>query len=168
MALGKNATSVIAESMDANDVGGVVSDGGDTPTSDTGVIRVVRTTNGKAAKRKHANNVTDTDNGKRQIVRFVFDSSSSSSDDDEWTERVVACIGENNLRISCVVPIGQAPQKKRVKRNGDAAADKGPQTKNTVALLNELRKNVIYEVESQSGPVHAPIFTMSVLVSTQI
>lgn len=74
------------------------------------------------------------------------------------------------------------PQKKRPKRqsaNGEAgghgrAADGAggdknvTQTKNTVALLNELRKNVVYEVESQSGPVHAPVFTMSVLVSTNL
>lgn len=58
---------------------------------------------------------------------------------------------------------GPSP-KRRAKQqpNGDSPVN---QTKNTVALLNELRRNVVYEVETQAGPVHAPIFTMSVVVS---
>lgn len=39
------------------------------------------------------------------------------------------------------------------------------QPKNTVAMLNELRQGLIYHLESQVGPVHAPIFTMTVEVS---
>lgn len=38
------------------------------------------------------------------------------------------------------------------------------QTKNTVAMLNELRQGLVYHLEAQSGPVHAPIFTMTVEV----
>lgn len=63
--------------------------------------------------------------------------------------------------------IGSSPKRNRPnnnkQQNGDAPVN---QTKNTVALLNELRKNVVYEVESQNGPVHAPVFTMSVVVCT--
>jgi hypothetical protein len=36
-----------------------------------------------------------------------------------------------------------------------------------VASLNELRKNLIYKIESQAGPVHAPIFRISVVVSNR-
>ncbi|EAT46267.1 AAEL002522-PA, partial [Aedes aegypti] len=42
-----------------------------------------------------------------------------------------------------------------------------PQTKNTVAVLNELKRNLVYNMESQTGPVHAPLFTMSVVVDGQ-
>uniref|UniRef100_A0A336MZY8 CSON008527 protein n=1 Tax=Culicoides sonorensis TaxID=179676 RepID=A0A336MZY8_CULSO len=60
--------------------------------------------------------------------------------------------------------IGSSPKRNRPnnnsKQNGDTPVNT---TKNTVALLNELRKNVVYEVESQNGPVHAPVFTMSVV-----
>lgn len=38
------------------------------------------------------------------------------------------------------------------------------QQKNTVAMLNELRQGLVYHLESQTGPVHAPVFTMSVEV----
>lgn len=41
------------------------------------------------------------------------------------------------------------------------------QTKNTVAMLNELRQGLIYKLEGQTGPVHAPVFTMSVEVDGQ-
>lgn len=65
--------------------------------------------------------------------------------------------------------IGSSPKRNRPnnnkQQNGDTPVN---QTKNTVALLNELRKNVVYEVESQNGPVHAPVFTMSVVVSTTL
>lgn len=40
----------------------------------------------------------------------------------------------------------------------------GQQPKNTVAMLNELKQGLIYNLESQTGPVHAPIFTMTVEV----
>ncbi|KQS25988.1 uncharacterized protein Dere_GG12877, isoform B [Drosophila erecta] len=42
-----------------------------------------------------------------------------------------------------------------------------PQPKNTVAMLNELRHGLIYKLESQTGPVHAPLFTISVEVDGQ-
>ncbi|XP_017061545.1 double-stranded RNA-specific editase Adar isoform X3 [Drosophila ficusphila] len=42
-----------------------------------------------------------------------------------------------------------------------------PQPKNTVAMLNELRHGLNYELESQTGPVHAPLFTISVEVDGQ-
>lgn len=41
-----------------------------------------------------------------------------------------------------------------------------PQPKNAVAILNELKKNLVYELESQEGPFHAPLFTISVMVRT--
>lgn len=47
-------------------------------------------------------------------------------------------------------------------KNGIASVT--PQPKNTVAMLNELRQGLIYTLEGQAGPVHAPIFTMSVEV----
>ncbi|XP_038105545.1 double-stranded RNA-specific editase Adar isoform X5 [Culex quinquefasciatus] len=50
---------------------------------------------------------------------------------------------------------------------GGGGADQVPQTKNTVAVLNELKRNLVYNLESQSGPVHAPLFTMSVVVDSQ-
>lgn len=53
---------------------------------------------------------------------------------------------------------GHPPRKKR-KAVGDAS-----QPKNPVALLNELRQGLAYVMESQSGPVHAPLFTISVEV----
>ncbi|XP_032580122.1 double-stranded RNA-specific editase Adar isoform X1 [Drosophila sechellia] len=42
-----------------------------------------------------------------------------------------------------------------------------PQPKNTVGMLNELRHGLIYKLESQTGPVHAPLFTISVEVDDQ-
>lgn len=56
----------------------------------------------------------------------------------------------------------QLPPKKRIK-NGISATSP-PQPKNTVAMLNELRQGLVYTLEGQSGPVHAPIFTMTVEV----
>lgn len=38
--------------------------------------------------------------------------------------------------------------------------------KNPVALLNELRQNLTFDLVSQTGPVHAPVFTMKVIVSS--
>lgn len=56
-----------------------------------------------------------------------------------------------------------ASSRKRRKGNGTPGSQE-PQPKNAVAILNELKKNLVYELESQEGPYHAPIFTMSVLV----
>lgn len=71
--------------------------------------------------------------------------------------------------------ITSGPPKKKLK-NGCTAGSVGgssglnanatPQPKNTVAMLNELRQGLIYTLEGQAGPVHAPIFTMSVEVSS--
>lgn len=55
----------------------------------------------------------------------------------------------------------QHPRKKPKNGTGKEA-----QPKNPVAMLNELRPQLTYELASQSGPVHAPIFTISVTVST--
>lgn len=54
-----------------------------------------------------------------------------------------------------------AQAKKKKTSNG---APLVTQPKNTVAILNELRQGLIYNLEGQSGPVHAPVFTMSVEV----
>lgn len=40
------------------------------------------------------------------------------------------------------------------------------QPKNPVSLLNELRQGLTYNLVAQTGPVHAPVFTMHVLVSS--
>jgi dsRNA-specific ribonuclease len=53
----------------------------------------------------------------------------------------------------------------RKRRKGSTNNQQDPQPKNAVAILNELKKNLVYELESQEGPYHAPVFTMSVLVS---
>lgn len=59
-----------------------------------------------------------------------------------------------------------ASSRKRRKGNGSGSSNQEPQPKNAVAILNELKKNLVYELESQEGPYHAPVFTMSVMVST--
>ncbi|XP_023035189.2 double-stranded RNA-specific editase Adar isoform X2 [Drosophila willistoni] len=53
-----------------------------------------------------------------------------------------------------------SPKKKAIK-------ERIPQPKNTVAMLNELRHGLTYKMESQTGPVHAPLFTISVVVDGQ-
>lgn len=53
------------------------------------------------------------------------------------------------------------PRKKLKSNNGLPLAQ---QPKNTVAMLNELRQGLVYNLEGQTGPVHAPIFTMTVEV----
>jgi hypothetical protein len=69
----------------------------------------------------------------------------------------------SNKSSSFTVAASITPQKRK-KPNADGDV---PQTKNTVAVLNELRRNLIYKLESQHGPVHAPVFTMSVIVDGQ-
>lgn len=54
------------------------------------------------------------------------------------------------------------PRKKSKANNGLACTAQQP--KNTVAMLNELRQGLVYNLEGQTGPVHAPIFTMTVEV----
>ncbi|XP_065366086.1 double-stranded RNA-specific editase Adar isoform X2 [Calliphora vicina] len=53
------------------------------------------------------------------------------------------------------------------KKKTRTSKERVPQPKNTVAMLNELRHGLIYKLESQSGPVHAPLFTISVEVDGQ-
>uniref|UniRef100_A0A1A9UVM1 Uncharacterized protein n=1 Tax=Glossina austeni TaxID=7395 RepID=A0A1A9UVM1_GLOAU len=48
------------------------------------------------------------------------------------------------------------------KKKARASKERIPQPKNTVAMLNELRHGLVYKLESQTGPVHAPLFTISV------
>uniref|UniRef100_A0A1A9ZA82 Uncharacterized protein n=1 Tax=Glossina pallidipes TaxID=7398 RepID=A0A1A9ZA82_GLOPL len=50
------------------------------------------------------------------------------------------------------------------KKKARASKERIPQPKNTVAMLNELRHGLVYKLESQTGPVHAPLFTISVEV----
>lgn len=64
------------------------------------------------------------------------------------------------------------PSAKKVKRSPAKKKKKGllgvvfpMQPKNPVALLNELRQNLTFDLVSQTGPVHAPVFTMKVTVS---
>lgn len=57
------------------------------------------------------------------------------------------------------------PGKKLKANNGTTFAQ---QPKNTVAMLNELRQGLVYKLEAQTGPIHAPIFTMTVEVIHQI
>ncbi|SPP88812.1 double-stranded RNA-specific editase Adar isoform X7 [Drosophila guanche] len=68
----------------------------------------------------------------------------------------------------------KSPQKRRYEMPKYAVPPKKktckeriPQPKNTVAMLNELRNGLIYKLESQTGPVHAPLFTISVEVDGQ-
>ncbi|KAH8276355.1 hypothetical protein KR026_004379 [Drosophila bipectinata] len=68
----------------------------------------------------------------------------------------------------------KAPQKRRydmpkyaVPPKKKTTKERIPQPKNTVAMLNELRHGLIYKLESQTGPVHAPLFTISVEVDGQ-
>ncbi|XP_053948777.1 interleukin enhancer-binding factor 3-like [Anastrepha ludens] len=51
------------------------------------------------------------------------------------------------------------------KKKPRTGKERVPQPKNTVAMLNELRHGLVYKLESQTGPVHAPLFTISVEVS---
>ncbi|XP_059618835.1 double-stranded RNA-specific editase Adar isoform X2 [Phlebotomus argentipes] len=74
---------------------------------------------------------------------------------------------------------GSPPVKSPVKRSGENLSASGsprkkrkngeqlPQPKNPVALLNELRQGLTYTLEAQTGPVHAPLFTISVEVDGQ-
>lgn len=60
----------------------------------------------------------------------------------------------------------KSPAKKKKKSNGGLLGITFPMTpKNPVALLNELRQNLTFDLISQTGPVHAPVFTMKVVVS---
>ncbi|XP_055841472.1 double-stranded RNA-specific editase Adar isoform X1 [Episyrphus balteatus] len=70
----------------------------------------------------------------------------------------------------------KAPSKRRYegskftlhpKKKPRAGKERIPQPKNTVAMLNELRHGLVYKLETQSGPVHAPLFTISVEVDGQ-
>ncbi|XP_058977945.1 double-stranded RNA-specific editase Adar isoform X5 [Musca domestica] len=53
------------------------------------------------------------------------------------------------------------------KKKPRTSKERVPQPKNTVAMLNELRHGLVYKLESQTGPVHAPLFTISVEVDGQ-
>lgn len=59
---------------------------------------------------------------------------------------------------------GQSPAPKRHKLN--ISHDLG--SKNPVAVLNELRTGLVYAIKSQTGPVHAPVFTIHVKVDGHI
>lgn len=72
-----------------------------------------------------------------------------------------------NVAFSSVCSFVLASSRKRRKGNGSGSSNQEPQPKNAVAILNELKKNLVYELESQEGPYHQPIFTISVMVSKQ-
>ncbi|GFG33071.1 hypothetical protein Cfor_12096 [Coptotermes formosanus] len=63
--------------------------------------------------------------------------------------------------ISCFCRV--CPSKKKRKRSQAQS-----QPKNAVCALNELRPGLIYNTVSMNGPVHAPIFTISVEVNGQV
>uniref|UniRef100_V9IGI2 Double-stranded RNA-specific editase Adar n=1 Tax=Apis cerana TaxID=7461 RepID=V9IGI2_APICE len=44
---------------------------------------------------------------------------------------------------------------------------KNPQPKNAVCALNELKSGAVYKVVDQTGPTHAPIFTIAVQIDGQ-
>ncbi|XP_017889629.1 double-stranded RNA-specific editase Adar [Ceratina calcarata] len=44
---------------------------------------------------------------------------------------------------------------------------KNPQPKNAVCALNELKTGAVYKVVDQTGPIHAPIFTIAVQIDGQ-
>lgn len=53
-----------------------------------------------------------------------------------------------------------SPARKKKKHSGIS-----PLPRNAVCVLNEMRPGMEYKLVSQNGPVHCPIFTMSVKVS---
>lgn len=61
-----------------------------------------------------------------------------------------------------IIHVAVGSPRKKLKGNNGLACAKQP--KNTVAMLNELRQGLVYNLEAQTGPVHAPIFTMTVEV----
>jgi len=58
-----------------------------------------------------------------------------------------------------LILLGVSPSKKKRKRSQAQS-----QPKNAVCALNELRPGLTYNTVSMDGPVHAPIFTISVEV----
>lgn len=79
---------------------------------------------------------------------------------------VLMLLIKKNIWFHSFININPAsPVKKLKTANGTALLQ---QPKNTVAMLNELRQGLVYNLESQTGPVHAPIFSMSVEVCSKI
>ncbi|XP_014233738.1 double-stranded RNA-specific editase Adar-like [Trichogramma pretiosum] len=76
-----------------------------------------------------------------------------------------------------IKPVQAAQQQNHKRPAGDTENDgpytsskkkqKTPQPKNAVCALNELKTGAVYKVISQTGPTHAPIFTMVVQVDGQ-
>lgn len=68
------------------------------------------------------------------------------------------------METSTSPPSAKKAKKASKKKNGILRISP-MQPKNPVALLNELRQNLTFDLVSQAGPVHAPVFTMKVAVS---
>ena len=66
-------------------------------------------------------------------------------------------------------PLGEDGGEKKPKKKRKSGGGGGiPLPKNALMQLNEMRPGLEYTVVSQSGPVHAPMFTMSVTVDGQV
>lgn len=89
----------------------------------------------------------------------------------EVSEMVIGVDGDKEMEIDTTddnppsaKKLKKSPPKKKKRPILGLIAPSQP--KNPVALLNELRQNLIFDLVSQTGPVHAPVFTMKVIVST--
>jgi hypothetical protein len=97
------------------------------------------------------------------IFNYFFSHSSHKTIIDSFFGSIAVVISV--FFFTCLSLCFIASSRKRRKGNGSGSSSQEPQPKNAVAILNELKKNLVYDLESQEGPYHAPVFTMSVMVS---